>query len=113
MFQKTCYTRLHACVKAIVKAPTETTASLAAMAIISAQETIPGHAISNANFIRSITSKPLSEFLFGTAFFSLTIPSTSSKRTDASHPCNANVKNCMYHHKAFELSVIIKLTFSS
>jgi hypothetical protein len=63
--------------------------ALAARAIVSAQDTVCGHASSSAALISSITSNPLIEFLLGIAFFSLTTSSVSSKRTDVSHPCNS------------------------
>lgn len=57
---------------------------------MSAQETVPGQASSTLDFISSITSNPLSEFLFGPAFFSLTMVALLSNKTDASQPCERN-----------------------
>lgn len=62
---------------------TKSTASLAAIASISAHETTPLHALSTAVLMVSTTSKPLAEFKFAPANFS---PSVPSRRTDASHP---------------------------
>lgn len=53
---------------------------------MSAQETVRGHAFSSLPLISSITSNPLMEFLFGPAFFSLTIVALSSNNMDASQP---------------------------
>jgi len=58
---------------------TSTVEPLAARAIVSAQDTVFGHASSSAALISSITSNPLIEFLLGIAFFSLTTSSVSSK----------------------------------
>jgi len=49
---------------------TSTVEPLAARAIVSAQDTVFGHASSSAALISSITSNPLIEFLLGIAFFS-------------------------------------------
>lgn len=67
---------------------TRTTESLAAIARISAQDTVSGQTYSRSAFIASITSNPLSEFAFGAALFSPTNPpgGMSSSNTDASHP---------------------------
>ena len=46
------------------------TESRAAMATISAQETMPGQASSTSDLISSITLNPLTELLFGPAVFS-------------------------------------------
>lgn len=72
---------------------------LAASAIMSAQETVLGHASSSRALIWSITSNPLREFLFGTAFFSLTIYLLSSRRTDASQPWNSFVWKLNFSHE--------------
>uniref|UniRef100_A0A7C9DZ56 Uncharacterized protein n=1 Tax=Opuntia streptacantha TaxID=393608 RepID=A0A7C9DZ56_OPUST len=66
--------------------PTRMTASLAAIARISAQETTPGHSDSTIILILSIILNPLNEWLFWAAFFSLFSVMVSSKRTDPSHP---------------------------
>lgn len=66
---------------------TATTESRAATAKISAQETTPGHTFSTFVLIVSITLKPLNEFAFGPAVFSPVKLDVSSKRTEASHPC--------------------------
>lgn len=63
---------------------TRTTESLAAMANISAQETVPLHALSTALLIVSTTSNPLTEFRFGTANFSPVLSPSSS--IDPSQP---------------------------
>ncbi|KAH0470498.1 hypothetical protein IEQ34_000221 [Dendrobium chrysotoxum] len=65
-----------------------TTESLAVMAKISAQETTPGQAFSTAAFILSITSNPLTDWLFGPAFFSPVKLGVSSRSKDPSQPCN-------------------------
>lgn len=67
---------------------TATTESRAATAKISAQETRLGvlHTLSTSDLILSITSKPLTEFAFGTAFFSLSMLGVSSRRIEPSHP---------------------------
>lgn len=67
---------------------TTTTESLAAMARMSAHETVSGHTLSRSAFIESITSNPRRELRFGGAVFSPTNPSVSSNKTEASHPCN-------------------------
>ncbi|WVY93865.1 hypothetical protein V8G54_032953 [Vigna mungo] len=66
--------------------PSSKTASLAATAKMSAQETTPWHMFSNLDFMLSITSKPLRELAFGNEFFSPVKVSVSSNNTDASHP---------------------------
>lgn len=63
-----------------------TVESLAAMAKISAQETVSGHSFSKADLISSMTSKPLAEFLFGLDLFSLAIFPLLSNKSEASHP---------------------------
>lgn len=67
---------------------TATTESLAATAMISAQETIFGHETSSWDFMVSITSKPLKEPAFGPAVFSPVKLDVSSNNTDASQPYN-------------------------
>jgi hypothetical protein len=59
-----------------------------AMARISAQETMPGQALSNAVFMSSTTPKPLTELLFGPASFSLSMVSVLFNKIDPSHPYN-------------------------
>jgi len=59
-----------------------------AMARISAQETMPGQALSNAVFMSSTTPKPLTELLFGAASFSLAMVSLLFNKIDPSHPYN-------------------------
>lgn len=66
--------------------PRRTTESRAAIARISAQETIPGQAFSTAVLMLSMTSKPLAEFLLGFAFFSPVKLDVSSNKMDPSHP---------------------------
>lgn len=65
---------------------TSTTESRAAMARISAQDTVRGQAISSSDLIPSIKSKPLSEFKLGPAVFSPTSTGVSSRSTEASQP---------------------------
>uniref|UniRef100_A0A0A9CJ27 Uncharacterized protein n=1 Tax=Arundo donax TaxID=35708 RepID=A0A0A9CJ27_ARUDO len=61
------------------------TASLAASATMSAQETVTGHTASSTAFAVSITSNPPSD-LFGAASFSAAFPAVDSISTDASQP---------------------------
>jgi len=65
---------------------TATTESLAATARISAQETTPGHKLSNSDLMLSITPKPLMEFTLGPADCSPVKLDVSFNSTDASHP---------------------------
>lgn len=65
---------------------TRTVESCAAMARISAHETVLGHSFSKADLILSMTSKPLAEFLLGFDLFSLMIVPLLSSNTDASQP---------------------------
>nr|GLL28321.1 Os03g0369250 [Ipomoea trifida] len=65
---------------------TKKTASLAAMATISAQETTPGHCLSSSSLASSITSYPLKLKLAGESF-SAVLSLVESINTDASHPC--------------------------
>ena len=69
---------------------TKNIADLAAMIMISAQETTPGHFFSTAAFASSIISKP-STLLFGAAVFSVFLPSS---KIDASHPFSTKVTQC-------------------
>lgn len=71
---------------------TKTTESLAVIAKISAQDTTPGHTFSTAVLIRSMTSKPLRELLFGLAVFSPLKVGVSSNNTDASQPYHTKTK---------------------
>lgn len=57
------------------------------MAKISAQDTTPGHNFSTLDLIASITSKPLTELLFGAAVFSPLKVEVSSSSNDPSQPC--------------------------
>ncbi|CAA7405231.1 unnamed protein product [Spirodela intermedia] len=66
---------------------TSATASLAATARMSAQETIPGQDASSSSLMPSTTSKPLREFAFGPAVFSPANAGESSSSTDPSQPC--------------------------
>lgn len=68
---------------------TMTTASLAAIARISAQETVPGQNSSSSLLAVSITSNPPRDLFAGSAR-SEADPSTS---TDASHPYSAGFRN--------------------
>ena len=65
---------------------TRTVESLAAMARISAQDTVSGHSFSNAVLISSTTSNPLAEFRFGLDFFSLVKVPVLSSKIDPSQP---------------------------
>ena len=65
---------------------TMTVESLAAMAKISAQETVWGHSFSKADLISSITSNPLAEFLFGFDLFSLASVPLLSNNIEPSQP---------------------------
>jgi len=76
---------------------TSKTASLAATAKMSAQETTPLHMFSKSDFMLSITSKPLRELAFGNEFFSPVKVSVSSNNTDASHPCNTKHRSMSIH----------------
>ena len=66
---------------------TATTESRAVMATISAHDTTPGHTASTLDFMASMTSKPLTEFLLGSAVFSPLKEEVSSSSTDPSQPC--------------------------
>ena len=77
------------------------TESRAAMARISAQETMPGQAPSTLDLISSITLNPLTELAFGRAVFSPVNVDVSSSSIDPSQPCfqtshkiHQNFKNC-------------------
>ncbi len=59
--------------------------SLATKAMISAQETMPGHSASTRLFTLSTKSKPLSD-RFGKASFSAWLFEVEFRSTDASHP---------------------------
>ena len=67
---------------------TNETDSSAAMARISAQETVAGQAVSNAVFMSSTTPKPLTELLFGGASFSLSMEAELFNKIDPSQPYN-------------------------
>lgn len=80
-----------------------------AMARISAQETMPGQALSRAAFMASTTSKPLAELLFAIENFSLSMLvslATLSSKIDPSQPykkllinnCNADRKKELQTH---------------
>lgn len=62
--------------------------SLAAKAIVSAQETTPGHSASSRVLILSMKLKPLS-VRFGGETFSAWLLEVEFRRTDASQPCQA------------------------
>ena len=66
---------------------TKTTPSRAASARMSAQDTVALQAASTRVLMVSITSKPLTEFWFGRAFFSPVNVAVSSSSIDASQPC--------------------------
>ncbi|BAT03523.1 Os08g0112950 [Oryza sativa Japonica Group] len=61
------------------------TASRAARARTSAQETTPGHRDSRASLMRSMTSKPR-RLLLASASFSAVLSGVESRRTEASQP---------------------------
>ena len=63
--------------------------SLAASARVSAQETVCGHAFSSSDFISSITSNPLAEFLLAFDLFSLIMVPLLSNNSDPSQPCKS------------------------
>uniref|UniRef100_A0A8R7TMS2 Uncharacterized protein n=1 Tax=Triticum urartu TaxID=4572 RepID=A0A8R7TMS2_TRIUA len=65
--------------------PESATASLAASARMSAQETTPGHMASTACLALSTTKKACSEALGGPSF-SAVLPAVESMRTEASQP---------------------------
>lgn len=65
---------------------TKDTAACAAIAKMSAHETVPLQVASTFDLMVSITSKPLIEFALGNAFFSPVKFDVSSNRTDASQP---------------------------
>jgi len=70
----------------VVMILTRTTESLAAIASISAHETVCGHVASTALLISSITSNPLIELRLGTAVFSPLKEGVSSSMIEASQP---------------------------
>lgn len=74
---------------------TKKTDSRAAMAKMSAQETIPLHELSTAVLIASTTSNPLTELVFGKAVFSPPLP---SNKIDASQPYILEGFVSMYNH---------------
>lgn len=53
---------------------------------MSAHETVLGHAVSRADLMVSMTSKPRVEFLFELENFSEMMPAALSSRSDPSHP---------------------------
>nr|AFK43391.1 unknown [Lotus japonicus] len=65
--------------------PDRNTASLAARARISAQETTPGHAASTAFFAPSMTKNACKETFGGPSFSALLLPFEFNS-TEASHP---------------------------
>lgn len=66
---------------------TATDASRAATARISAQETTPGQTFSTRDLTLSMTSYPLADRKFWSAFFSLVKDEEGSNKMDASQPC--------------------------
>lgn len=70
----------------MIKGATVTTESLAAMAKISAQDTTPGHTLSTADLMLSMTLNPRAELWFEAAFCSPVKLDVSSSRIEASHP---------------------------
>uniref|UniRef100_A0A2P2LJ99 Peroxidase n=1 Tax=Rhizophora mucronata TaxID=61149 RepID=A0A2P2LJ99_RHIMU len=67
--------------------PRRTVDSRAAMAMISAHDTTPGHTFSTSDFIRSITANPLRELLFGPAVCSPMKVAVSASSMEPSQPC--------------------------
>ena len=66
---------------------TKATASLEAIIMISAQETVIGQVLSKAPLIQSTTSYDLNESMFDNESFSPSIVGVSSSNKEASHPC--------------------------
>lgn len=81
------------------------TESLAVIANTSAHETTPGHTLSTADLMSSMTSKPRAEFLLAFAVFSPTKLEVSSKRIDPSHPYTCTI-NCAYIDKDVNVNII-------
>lgn len=73
---------------------TATTASLATIVKISAQETTPGHAISKADFTFSIIWNPR-RLKFGNAFFSASLVEEFNN-TEPSQPCIHIINNVVW-----------------
>ena len=69
-----------------------TTASLAAMAKISAHDTTPGHAFSTAVLILSMALNPRTDRLLGPACCSPVKLAVSDKSIDPSHPCKIYIE---------------------
>jgi hypothetical protein len=65
---------------------------------MSAQETMPGQALSKAVFMSSTTPKPLTELLFGPASFSLSMVSLLFNKIDPSQPYNNKVRYKLNKH---------------
>lgn len=61
--------------------------------MISAQETVPGQALSNASLTSSTTSYDLSELIFERDNFSPSIVGVSSSNIEASQPCQDFINN--------------------
>ena len=72
---------------------TSTTASLAVMIRMSAQETIPGHAFSKACLNSSITLYDLRESIFDRPSFSPSMFGVSSSNNEASQPYHPKNNN--------------------
>lgn len=68
------------------------TESRAVRVKISAQETTPGQTFSTLLLMAFMTSKPLTDLLFGGAVCSPLKVAVSSKRIDPSHPCKIYVQ---------------------
>ena len=77
---------MHRCV-CIVYIYTSTTETSAAIARISAQETVLGQEASTAVLMLLTTSNPLIELLLPKAVCSLTMVVLSFSKSEASHPC--------------------------
>lgn len=84
---------------------TSTAESRDASARMSAHETVWGQASSRAALTRSITSKPLAEFLFARTSFSETKSVVLSNRIDPSHPYRHS------HGRYVKLSINLAMAF--
>lgn len=77
------------------------TASLAAKARMSAQDTFPAHLLSSSVFISSITSKPVKD-RFGIASFSAVLFAVEFIKTEPSQPCRSLIPS--------QLDICIRIT---
>lgn len=91
--------------------------------MISAQETVPGQAFSNASLTSSMTSYDLSELMFERDNFSPSIVGVSSSNIEASQPCQDFINNSSstrletyyYYHcyKRIGFCIVVTLTKQS